>query len=320
MTDFISFATLRPTNGAAKLAFSEVVEGFGANEDSRARLRVQLAPEPVFDRDVQYLQLQQKPTNESGADCDTGSPTDLDTENEQHMRYKGVVWSGVYHFSFTQLPRDAAAFGWVAGKAAFAEEHADLILATRKFAKLHDNKLRASHVRFNFSRNRAAFFVAKASRYASAELSVNGSNIRTGEVHFLNQRRMRLRISALKYEFEYAPFAYTTEYQSELMTAYLPECLHVDAASITVRIPTAEGEPRMFGEWTLSDPLGMGAQGKVSFASNRHGDVVAIKVVTRDYRRSASVNTEIDTLKALTRLSDTCGESRLLRLKGEIFS
>jgi tRNA A-37 threonylcarbamoyl transferase component Bud32 len=309
------FATLKPANTVAKLAFSELVESGTANEDSQPRRLMLLEPEKIFDRDALRYNMEYQRQLEQHEDTETASPTEPDTDTEKFLRHQGMLWTGSYMISLDHVPINRAGLGWIAGKA--GNPLVDLVLATRRFAQAHDLQLRSNHARFNFSAERAAFLIARYSRSARSELAVNGTTVTS--VHFLNQQSMKIRISALEYDFSYTPFAYTHEYYEDLNRIYLPLVLRATVNSTSIQIPTPQGPPRTFGDWTVSEPLGRGAEGNVFSASNRHGEVVALKVVLRAHNNAHQAESEIRTLKTLTKLAETHDETRLLRLRQAIY-
>ncbi|KAM5448274.1 hypothetical protein McanCB49686_007235 [Microsporum canis] len=133
----------------------------------------------------------------------------------------------------------------------------------------------------------------------SAEVTVNGKAVRSGEQSSLNQTSMNIRINRLEFEFQYTDIAYTGKYYGD-----------------------RKGTFRCFGEWTISNFLGKGAYGRVSSATNSKGEVVAIKVVERDERKAEQIDHEIRVLKSLQELSEINegDKNRIVRLKDTVYS
>ncbi len=318
------FATLTPKNILAKIAFSEVFEAAtrdyqntqaGLNASVLSRMRAGTQQE--YDRDVLLFrhgiqrQRERQETGHIEANY-SDSPTDLDTDTETQSRNFGMIWTGSYVLGFDPRPSFPDA-GWTAGKG----PDVDILLSTREFAKQHDPHLRARHARFNFDRDNAALFITKSNRGISTELTVNGVPV-DRRIHSLNQYRMSIRISSFEYVLEYSEYTASDDFKDD-RRAYITESRQVPELS-TFEMPTPLSQTRTIGPWTLGDPLGKGAVGRVYLASNTQNEVVAIKVVERNTRTVRSVGREIDVLRRLTLLAQEHGEEgRLVRLKDALY-
>ncbi|KAM5445809.1 hypothetical protein MaudCBS49596_007098 [Microsporum audouinii] len=138
----------------------------------------------------------------------------------------------------------------------------------------------------------------------SAEVTVNGKAVRSGEQSSLNQTSMNIRINQLEFEFQYTDIAYTGKYYRD-REGYMTKNLSSVILSNAELTPTPSRTFRCFGEWTISNFLGKGAYGRVSSETNSKGEVVAIKV-----------------LKSLQELSEINegDKNRIVRLKDTVYS
>lgn len=320
------FATLKPVNILAKVAFSEVFEACLRDRQTTQTTtptasvltRMQAGVEQEYHRDVLLfrLEMQRQAERQRSRPNDTDntdSPTDPDTETEADNRRLGMIWEGAYIFVFSPAP-SVPDLGWTAGKG----PNVDLLLSTRPFAKQHDPKLKSFHARFNFDRETAAFFITKLNRSTAAELTVNGVPL-DQRMCTLNQHRMNIRISSLEYAFQYSEFSSSKNYK-ETLREYLAGALEAPIQG-AFHMPTLLSQTRTIGPWTLHDPLGKGAVGKVFLASNSRNEVVAVKVMERNSKTAGSVDKEISVLRMLTKLAeDQDDEERLVRLKDTLYT
>lgn len=68
--------------------------------------------------------------------------------------------------------------------------------------------------------------------------------------------------------------------------------------------PTPGTTFRCFGHWVIASPLGRGAYGKVSSATNNKGELVAINIIERSERTAYQVSCEVHILRELLKLSE----------------
>ncbi|KAI3316751.1 kinase-like protein [Xylariaceae sp. AK1471] len=220
-----AFATLRPTNALARLAFSDLYETFAlkrqnTQEDAPpAFQRMNVKPLQTFDGDVLRLRL----------------------ETERRS------------------PPSIPERGYVVGKGPLETLPFDLLLCTKFFAKWHGINLRNPHARFNFFPGNRALYIASCSRSQSTQLTVNGESAR--RPYALNQHSMNIRFDKLEYTFQWTDYAATGEFirkRSEYVTGTLGGPLEVD-----VDMPTPLLNKRTIGKWTLGVALGAGVDAEV---------------------------------------------------------
>lgn len=73
--------------------------------------------------------------------------------------------------------------------------------------------------------------------------------------------------------------------------------------------PTPSEGTRTFGQWTVSRPIGKGAFGHISKASNSALELVAIKVLVKHRKTAQSVDREVRTLRTLTAAANAAGDA-----------
>lgn len=84
-------------------------------------------------------------------------------------------------------------------------------------------------------------------------------------------------------------------------------------------MPTLRQETRTMGQWTLSNPLGKGSDGRVFLASNVRNEVVVVKVIERKARTADRVNAKIARYQEVTDLAKDDDSKRIVRLKEIIY-
>ncbi|KAI3338906.1 kinase-like domain-containing protein [Ustulina deusta] len=324
-----AFAFLTPANALAKLAFSEVHDALTAGgqnsqtDGAQAACRRRMRVEPEQRRDDEIVRLRremERPKYDTdGEASETLTEPDSDT-NEQLGRELGMVWDGSYLLDL-QSPPAMPERGWTAGKGPLENMPIDLLLCTRAFAKTHDIKLRNPHARFNFFLENKGLFIMGCSRSPTAQLTVNGDGATRGPYH-LNQHIMKIQLDKLEYNFQWTENA-TTEDFKLARRRYVVRALRggQQAANIDVEMPTPLPNRRTMGKWTLGDALGAGGNGRVFFASDRSGNVAAIKVVERTSRNCDTVDEEINILQKATDLANSSVDGeRILRMEQVIYS
>lgn len=324
-----AFALLTPANALAKLAFSEVHDALTAGgqnnqtDGDQAARRRRMCVEPEQRRDDEIVRLRremERPKYDTdGEASETLTEPDSDTD-EQLGRELGMVWDGSYLLDL-QSPPAMPERGWTAGKGPLENMPIDLLLCTRAFAKTHDIKLRNPHARFNFFLENKGLFIMGCSRSPTAQLTVNGDGATRGPYH-LNQHIMKIQLDKLEYNFQWTENAATEDFKSS-RRRYVVRALHggQQAANIDVEMPTPLPNRRTIGKWTLGDALGAGGNGRVFFASDRSGNVAAIKVVERTSRNCNTVDEEINILQKVTDLANSSVDGeRILRMEQVIYS
>ena len=212
-----AFATLRPSNSLARLAFSDLYETFitkrqNTREDaSLAFHRMVVGASQIFDNEVLQLRLEierrvSQNANVSDAETSESLPEpDSDTE-DQHQEL-GNIWSGHYELKLKAEPYFLER-GYTAGKGPLENVPLDLLLCTKLFAKWHGINLRNPHARFNFFLENRGFYIASSSRSQSAQLTVNGETVQR-RPYALNQHSMIIRFDKLEYTFQWTDYAAT---------------------------------------------------------------------------------------------------------------
>jgi hypothetical protein len=315
-----AFATLRPVNALAKMAFSNIRETRMGYQQHALPSHMLVEPELRHDPDVRRFRLEVERARETSE-----SLTDPDTDAESQAggdAALGMIWSGCYVFAL-ETPPSAPDMGWSLGRGPAEktpnphDPHSDMLLTTRAFAKEYGIPVRTFHARFNFAKDTAAFFLASILTSPRAELSVNGMPVGR-EMHVLNQHSMRIRLGSLEYAFEYTGFSATDDF-FQLRRGYIVESLK-GPPTTCFDMPTPRREVRTTGRWTLAHPLGKGAEGRVFLASSAKNEVVAIKMIERKARTADRVNAEISMYREVTELArDDEDGQRIVRLKETIY-
>lgn len=317
------FATLTPQNTLARIAFSEVAaqklaQPLKTDPDEDAFPLLRPGIEKIYDADIFNFRWRLQNTADSHDDASSSfsdSATDPDDDVKEENRELGEIWTGHYVFTFAH-PRDIA-HGWVAGKS----RQADLCLATSSFAKKHDVSLRTGHARFNFDSTTSMLFLGRSKAGAAGEISVNNALLpRTMESkHALNQHKMNIGFSNLLYTFEYTLEASSDGY-IKWRREYIQGLPAVVGPQHEWPVPTEE--TRTLGQWTVFGPVGRGAFGVVSKASNHRLELVAVKVLMKDEKTAKRVDQEIEILQSLSDAVKAVGgvnKARIVRLR-EVFS
>lgn len=315
----VPFATLKPVNALAKMAFSNVHETKMADQQ-RAPSLMLIDPEQRYDPAVRRFRLEEKRARETSE-----SLTDPDTDAESQPGRDaalGMIWSGYYAFALDPRPSEPD-LGWSAGRGPPEktpnpnDPHGDMLLTTRLFAKQHNIAVRTFHARFNFATDTAGFFLTSFLTSPRAELSVNGMLVGR-EMHVLNQHGMRIRLGSLEYAFEYTDYAATDEFLLRRRD-YIAKWMN-GPATTCFDMPTPRREVRTTGRWTLAHPLGKGIEGRVFLASSSKNEVVAIKMIERKARTADRVNAEIARYRDVTALAEGNEDGqRIVRLKETIY-
>jgi hypothetical protein len=324
-----AFALLIPANALARLAFSEVHDALTAGgqksqtDGAQAACRRCMRVEPEQRRDDEIVRLRremERPQYDSNGEA-SETLTEPDTDTDELLGRKlGMVWGGSYLLDL-QSPPAVPTRGWTAGKGPLENMPIDLLLCTKAFAKTHNINLRNPHARFNFFLENMGLFIMGCSRSAMAQLTVNGDGATRGAYH-LNQYVMKIQLDKLVYNFQWTEYASTEHFRLRRRN-YVVRTLHggQQAANIDVEMPTPLPNRRTMGKWTLGGALGAGGNGRVFFASDRSGDVAAIKVVERTSRNCDSVDKEIDILQKVTDLAKSSVDSeRILRMEQVLYS
>jgi hypothetical protein len=320
-----AFASLRPANALAKLAFSDVYDILTSQHnqtDAQDVLRrMHVEPKQTHDDEIVRLRREMERTKHDTDGEASDSLTEPDTDTEKHMKELGfgMVWVGCYLLEL-QSPPAVPERGWAAGKGPLENLPIDLLLCTRSFAKSHDINLRNPHARFNFDPENKSFYIIGCSRSPLAQLTVNGDAAKRQPYH-LNQHSMTILLDKLEYHFQWTEYAAKDDFKKE-RRRYVARTLGGRVAvNIDVEMPTPLPNKRTMGRWTLGDALGAGGTGRVFFASDHSGDVAAIKVVERTSHNRHQVDRDIETLQKVSNLALKSDDGdRILRVVEVIYS
>ena len=313
----LAFATLTPANTLAKMAFTEIYDTFTESRqgsmDNHALERMQLSsPEQVFDQDVLRL------TQEMSRDIEDGSATDV-SENDitPEQRAQGLIWEGCYLLGFSPKPRNIDS-GWRIGQNIPGRlSQADIFLCTEAFSRKYGLNIRATHARFNFSLQNKALIAKASSRSQVGAFTINGSNAH-GKIAAINQRRMTICCDRLQYVLEYTAYADTADFlakRAEYCQGFSAAPTHTPVEFMT----PVEGT-RTVGQWTIEKPIGRGAMGRVSSATNTTNEMAAVKVVDRTIQAAPAVAAEIETSRKVTEMAQAHDEDgHIVRLREVIY-
>ncbi|KAJ2981301.1 hypothetical protein NUW58_g6722 [Xylaria curta] len=314
-----AFATLKPTNALARLAFSDIYEHFtsmrqGNQEAPPAFRDMVVEASQTFDRDALRLRLERErevSQNAYASDVETSeSPLEPDSDTEKQHKELGNIWTGHYSLVLKSPPFEPRT-GWTVGKDRLGSVPFDLPLCTRIFAKWYGINLRNPHARLNFVFTNRAFYIANCSRSQSTQLVVNGDAVKQ-QPYMLNQHSMKIQLDKLEYTFQWTEYAATQNFIEErgryVTTLGGP-------AKVDVDMPTPLPNRTTIGTWTLGDPLGAGGQGRVFFATNSSGEVAAIKMMERRPDNNSTVDDEVRVCNKVTEFAKKSDDDgRILRV------
>ncbi|MCJ1466001.1 hypothetical protein MMC07_004620 [Pseudocyphellaria aurata] len=322
-----AFATLRPSNILARLAFSELYETFtnkrqNTKEDAPPALRrMVVKASQIFDSDVLRLRLedQRRVSQNAGAsDAETSeSLPEPDSDTDDQHQELGSIWTGHYELRLEDGPLTPEK-GYTAGKGPLENIPMDLLLCTKLFAQRHDINLRNPHARFNFFPEHRGFYIASSFRSQLAQVTVNGETVQR-QPYALNQHSMIIRLDKLEYTFQWTDYAATKGFiidRSRYVTQSLGGPLQVD-----FDMPTPLPNRRMMGRWTLGEALGAGAVGRVVLGTSSRGEVAAVKMMERTSKNSGIVDAEIQISREVTAFAENADEEgRILRVVEVLYS
>ena len=211
------FATLRPSNALARLAFSDLYETFTTKRQSSQQYasaafhRMDVEATQTFDSEVLRLRLEtERRVSQNAYASDTETSESLpepDSDMESQHEELGNIWTGNYILRLDSAPA-VRARGYTLGKGPLENCPFDLLLCTKFFAKWHGINLRNPHARFSFFPENRGFYIASSSRSQSAQLTVNGETVRR-RPYALNQHSMIIRFDKLEYTFQWSDYAAT---------------------------------------------------------------------------------------------------------------
>lgn len=285
------FATLTPSNVAAKIDFDKLIENSGAQLPPN----VHCSSKKTLDREIFRFRKSQIDRSSQESDCGSVTSTEYATEPEDEG---GWIHTGHYALDLAQPPNEPL-IGWRIGK--------DLKLGLTYKAE----RMRSCPATLNFHHNDTGFLsLLSRVRTGGSEIAVNGVPIDHGNTFSLNQNPMQIRLGPLHYEFSYTTYATGPQYTAQ-RNIYFEIWLRERGPMLDIA-PTPVGHVRTFGQWTMNGALGKGSLGRVHVASNAKGHVVAIKVMDG---KKPEVHQEIEILQRLRPFAsaEPC-EGRLLRL------
>ena len=316
-----AFATLRPTNALARLAFSDLYETFtikrqNTQEDAPpAFRRMVVEASQTFDGDVLRLRLETErrvSQNAYASDAETSeSLPEPDSDTEEQHQELGEIWTGHYLLGL-KSPPSVPERGYAVSKGPLESIPFDVLLCTKIFAKWHGINLRNPHARLNFFPENRGLYIASCSRSQSAQLVVNGDAVQR-RPYALNQHSMNVWMDKLEYTFQWTDYAATEDFMEErslYVTRTLGGPLEVD-----VDMPTPLPNRRIMGRWTMGDPLGAGGHGRVFLATNPLGEVAAIKMMERRSDNHSIVDAEVRICNEVTAFAGKSDDGgRILRV------
>ena len=301
-----AFATLRPANALARLAFSDLYETLtikrqNTQEDAPPAFhRMAVDTLQTFDREVLRLRLEtgrRVSQNAYASDAETSeSLPEPDSDTEEQHQELGKIWMGHYVLRL-EFPPSVAERGYAVGKGPLENVPIDLLLCTKVFAKWHGINLRNPHARLNFFPENRGLYITSCSRSQSARLVVNGDAVEW-RPYMMNQHIMSVWLDKLEYTFQWTDYAATEGFMDE-RSEYVIRSLRGPLA-VDVDMPTPLPNRRTMGRWTLGDPLGAGGCGRVFFATNPLGEVAAIKVMERRSDNYNLVDAEVQICNEVT--------------------
>ena len=322
-----TFATLRPTNALARLAFSDLNETFttkrqDTQEDAPPAFRRMVVDlSQIFDRDVFRLRLEaEKKASQNAYASDTDTSKSLpepDSDTEKQHKELGNIWTGYYVLRLDFLPLKPER-GYAVGKGPLENIPVDLLLCTKSFAKEYSIELRNPHARINFFPENRGLYIINGSSSPSAQLIVNGDAVKR-QPYALNQHSMNIRLDKLEYTFQWTEYAATNDFiaeRNEYVISSLNGPLEVD-----IDMPTPLPSKRVIGKWTMGDPLGAGVNGRVFFGSSPSGKVAAIKMMERRPNNYSSIDKEVQICKKVTAFAERFDDNkRILRVVDVVYT
>ncbi|KAI1977923.1 hypothetical protein LOZ53_003418 [Ophidiomyces ophidiicola] len=304
-----AFARLTPSNTQAKLAFDAMYEA----DPLITRQQVFVQPQQEYSKAALIYRLQEMKLA-SGEANESDTPTDPDTDTEEGLKHHGMIWSGWFEFKLNPGPY-APGDGWTLGKGRNTV-NVDFCLPSPRVS----TGLRGLHALFNFHSTTGYLFISKVTGAQNANVSVNGNSVGYGEQYSLNQNPMRIRIGLLEFECRYTEFAHTQPYYIN-RTRYFKDKLQITSFPNTTLTPTPSTSLQDFGHWTLMASLGSGTYGKVFSGTNSKGEIVAVKIITRDTKNVQELSRGIKALREIQNLPEIhAGDnSRILHLREVIY-
>jgi hypothetical protein len=321
-----AFASFTPANALARLAFSNVYGDLTSRRQNNQADGAQAAlchmlvePKQTYDTEIVRLRREIERTQYDTDGEASETITEPDTDTEEHLKELGMIWVGCYLLRL-QSPPAVPERGWTVGKGPLENIPIDLLLCTRAFAKSHSIELRNPYARFNFYPDNKGLYIKGCSRSLSVQLTVNGDAI-MGKPYHLNQNSMNILLDKLRYQFQWTEFAAEDDFKEERRRHVVHALNRFATANVDVEMPTPLPNKRTIGRWTLGDALGAGGLGRVFFASDKSGNVAAIKVVERTSENYQSVDKEIETLREVTNLAQESDDGeRILCMVEVIYS
>lgn len=306
------FATLSPSNPLAKMAFSDAFDCRFRDLESARQAGVHVAMEQTFDEEVGRFRRQARQWGRRHGDpsasftSESSSDVEMGGEDDEDHRAAGMIWTGCFAFDLDSatIPSQAQ-FGWTVGKGRPKGVSTDFILVDWRFAREYEVVIHGIHAKFNFYADNAMFSLSKTNRRADAEVTLEGQPVDLKPA-MLSKSRMAVRIGQLQYWFEYTDYSRTRDYEQK-RALYLRQFNASILTSGAYIPPTPHPSSQTFASFTLMEPLGRGAFGKVFSACDTKGRVVAIKILECNKRNSAHISKEVGILRELAQLAETQG-------------
>ncbi|KAL9616118.1 MAG: hypothetical protein Q9160_008974 [Pyrenula sp. 1 TL-2023] len=288
------FATLRPVNGEAKLAFHHVA----GQRDTCEFLAID--SQLIYDKSVEdFLSFQER-----GYVSDTPSEASVEDSREHLPLESAMIRTGAYIFTLANFP--SASQFWRAGKGSTGRP-AHLLLVPEE----NSIRVRGSHAFFSFDKTTRLLKINKGSN-ARMELNMNGESV--SKPMIFEASSTNIRIASFEYNLEYTDYGRSHEFRS-YRDNLLKDVLEWADFGSTFYQPTPQKTAIRVGEWTLQNPVGKGACGTVASVTTKYGEIAAIKTRVRDEITDEYIENEKKTLRRITNLALEAGESRILRLR-----
>ncbi|KAJ6436699.1 putative AC transposase [Purpureocillium lavendulum] len=307
-----------PENAQARLAFSEVAEWLGEQNQMPsvreaqdiARKCIWVARSQKKDPEVTRL-LRHFVSGALSSSSPMSSPQQEQASRRTNNPPEPVVelWHGFYYLTLGEPPQQPWR-GWTVGSLRVQQSLNDVVLCLRS-----DN-----NAMYGVRPHQALFQLHMTGRFCLQQISKSsatylGSNLVSREQHVLNEPSMMVTFGALSYRVQYARFSHSENYRSQLVN-YLKEHLKtpITSADLSLTPTPSDMAGIRVGQWHLTTgTIGSGVSGRVSIGTNISGTVVALKRMTVD-KGKVEVRPFQEKLETLSSLVESHNENRILRL------
>lgn len=323
--------TITPDNAEAKLAFSEVADWIleqqptggteqehdeknpGAEARAHARKYTWVESDQRKDDDVTRHVRRIASGNLSSSSPMSSPLGSGGVVRPRPIDVNKYIWAGCYFIDLTCGPASIPR-GWGVGRLRTQPPNNDFVLCLGDSNTSH--RVRRRHAVFQVHRETGRIYIQKSSN--GAEIEVDGESLPVGKIHVLNHPVTKVRFGQLAYCLEYARFSQTEEH-AENLQGYIAKLYGTDpsSSSLLALTPTpSSGSSIRVGQWVLTSAgtVGSGGEGRVSVAVDSAGRVVALKRVSVTKQALSIALARKRRMESLTKLVESAGEHRLLRL------